>query len=971
MTKQYDPPGLSEEEMLKLELAEVGKPDERKAARELLERLEGTRTDQPYTIGLALSGGGIRSATVSLGVLQKLAQAKLLKHVDYLSTVSGGGYIGSALDWWLRCGETQESMYDTGERFPYGTDDPSTPERPRPPKPSPERPLTPLQYLRSQGNYLIPGNGITLWSGVSMVLRGIFLNLLVWIPITALVVLLLLLFGYCPLINGLPYLMGMTAPGALEAASGLVGSAGTVDVRDTIPPAFLLLLLIAGALFLLFLFGSLNYSLLTWTAQADRREKSTAAGLVPERKWYSWILVGLIALIGLVILGATAFWLMKVGGLLFANLDAFLEVPPKYRTVEGWRWELGLLVVAAILTVICLAKIGYSLTGSNQRRLLAAVVGLAVIAVLRILIDRYFVPFERTNGWERVTAFWQLAFGLGFLAFANYLVGQFIRHLLRHQTIGGSGIEEAVPSTSLLQYHARRVFEWFYGGALFWSLALATVGVLPLVVSYIRFELGGLWAAIGLAMTAAGNLRARAAGHGGFTNFLIAAGAALFAYGILVVGYQMALAFDEGGTGTRTLIGAAIFVAALTGWFVNTNQTGLHRFYRDRLMEAFMPDDKALRDDVNRMACEANEFSLPEAWAGDRAKGPYHIVNTNLVLSNSDARKFRTRAGDNFILSPFLVGSSATGWLRTEGSEFDDMSLASAMAISAAAANPRGAAGGKGVTRNSSVAIVMSLLNVRLGYWVRNPNPRAVKNDPAPPRLHTAVPSRSRRPNHFWPGGFYALSGRGYREHSKWLELADGGHFENLAVYELIRRRCGLIVVVDGGQDNASSYSDLVTAVQRASEDFGAEVRFDMKVWDRPRWDWRDSGPAQLIAKSDNTDYPKGAEFAEKGYFVASIDYGARGGGGWPRRGVIIYLKSTLIPALKIRAKGYRGAHADFPQQTTGDQFFDEEQFEAYREVGYRICAQMIEDLDLTTLFTEEGPPPYAALLANAKFKVS
>src|SRR5258708_19806382 len=51
-------------------------------------------------VGLAFSGGGIRSATFNLGVIQALASKNLLKFVDYLSTVSGGGYIGSWLSSW-------------------------------------------------------------------------------------------------------------------------------------------------------------------------------------------------------------------------------------------------------------------------------------------------------------------------------------------------------------------------------------------------------------------------------------------------------------------------------------------------------------------------------------------------------------------------------------------------------------------------------------------------------------------------------------------------------------------------------------------------------------------------------------------------------------------------------------------------------------------------------------------------------
>src|SRR4029453_712632 len=119
---------------------------------------------------------------------------------------------------------------------------------------------------------------------------------------------------------------------------------------------------------------------------------------------------------------------------------------------------------------------------------------------------------------------------------------------------------------------------------------------------------------------------------------------------------------------------------------------------------------------------------------------------------------------------------------------------------------------------------------------------------------------------------------------------------------------------------------------------------------------------------SELTDYPKGAEFAEKGYFVARIDYGDRGNKGWPQTGILIYMKSTLIPDLAIGAKGYRGAHHDFPNESTGDQFFEEDQFEAYREVGYRICEQMIGELDLAELF-KDGPPPLAKLRQNDRFK--
>ena len=154
-----------------------------------------------------------------------------------------------------------------------------------------------------------------------------------------------------------------------------------------------------------------------------------------------------------------------------------------------------------------------------------------------------------------------------------------------------------------------------------------------------------------------------------------------------------------------------------------------------------------------------------------------------------------------------------------------------------------------------------------------------------------------------------------------------------------------------------------MTAAQRIAEDFGAAIRFDMEV------SGVKSSPANLVAKPHDDEFPKGAEFADKGYFIATIDYGKRGGGAWPEKGTILYLKSALIRNLDLRAKGYRGAHADFPNQSTGDQFFDVEQFEAYREVGYRICAQMLDDLKLCDLFARQQRPSLAKLRRGETFK--
>ena len=119
-----------------------------------------------------------------------MASRDLLKHVDYLSTVSGGGYIGTSLLWWLsglsgrRFGmRPYRDDVPEEERFPYGTDDPSVWRDRAGQAAGPKL----LRNLKENGNYLTPGGGINLMSLIAVVLRGVILNLLFWVPQVALV----------------------------------------------------------------------------------------------------------------------------------------------------------------------------------------------------------------------------------------------------------------------------------------------------------------------------------------------------------------------------------------------------------------------------------------------------------------------------------------------------------------------------------------------------------------------------------------------------------------------------------------------------------------------------------------------------------------------------------------------------------------------------------------------------------------
>lgn len=210
----------------------------------------------------------------------------------------------------------------------------------------------------------------------------------------------------------------------------------------------------------------------------------------------------------------------------------------------------------------------------------------------------------------------------------------------------------------------------------------------------------------------------------------------------------------------------------------------------------------------------------------------------------------------------------------------------------------------------------MALFNLRLGYWVPNP------------AIHRYWRARL---NHF-QSLWYELLPFGYRRSQRYLQLSDGGHFENTGIYELLRRGTELIIACDVGADPDFEFNDLNIAFQRAEQDFGVRVNFD----DDNQWD-------RLISRIGDPEYfrsfPNGVAPAAQGHIVADIKY-ADG-----RRGTLVILKSTFVDDLSIGIQRYKQDNPTFPDQSTADQFFAEDQFEAYRELGYVLAKRMMDDV--------------------------
>ncbi len=454
-----------------------------------------------------------------------------------------------------------------------------------------------------------------------------------------------------------------------------------------------------------------------------------------------------------------------------------------------------------------------------------------------------------------------------------------------------------------LMQHAwwRKQVNILFGRLLKFGVALLVLGSLPMVQQFVEVSLwprlfgadnysafsvnGTLSLISGAGAVWAGwSGRSRSNEAQGIRALLLSAGLGLLLYGLVLWLYNGAfLYFAKLETWWGYLIVPGLGLSFIFGVLANINHVSMHRYYRDRLLTAFLPvyPPYTQQQDPNR--CYLKDLQQTAA--------PYHIINTNLLTLDSPDSKRRARGADNFIFSPLVCGSSATGFASTAEYLGGVMNLATALTISGAAVNPN-----TGVTRSRPLAAVMTLFNARLGYWTRNPaHPPKYSLIRSRPLWHTYV--------------LREMLGLHMDEKSKHVHLSDGGHFENLALYELVRRKCRCIVVCDAVADPAWSFVELVNVIEKVRVDFGASIEIDT----RP------------LRPQDDTDISAAASVTGRIRYVDGSE--AR----------LLYVNTSLIAGLSEDIYGYHRTHPNFPIELTTGQFFDEAQFEAYRELGYQI----------------------------------
>lgn len=841
-------------------------------AEEGVERPGGGEAPQA---GLAFSGGGIRSATFNLGVLQALASSRWLREFDYLSTVSGGGYLGG----WLsalkrRAGNAgmEQTLRDHQGRQPA------------------------IQFLRDYSNYLTPKTGLFSLDTLSAVItywRNFILNQIV---LQSLLLALLLgphfLVGLARSLAAWPY--AGTAALAVAAASAvlsaLLARATTRDGKTAASPNAP-----ACSIGLLLLFC---YAMAVFTLQ----QLENRADFWHQLPLWRVALVSSLAYAGYWALLARGFSQLRGNGYLRSVLWALLAG----LAGGGKLWLLLQALDYGLGIRAPLAQAWYVVAGAFA--VLPPVFALS--AALHIgLVKRSFSDLQR-EWWSRLGGLLlalDLALVLLFLVVALSLpLLAVTADWLRALTL------PAWLLTTLAAVWQGQSAKTGCGQSAGWRDLVARIGPYVFVAGLLILLSAGLsWLLAALEIHADGwQLRQQLCGFQrcGLSDWTALHFAASEQQGM-------------GGGLYAALILAFVGLAVFASSRFDINLFSLHNFYRNRLTRGYLGASAPQRaDTVNRFTGFNAGDDLPLAELAGSPSGPpqrpYHLINTALNLVAGDDLAWQQRKAASFTFTPLYCGykfpDSAPevidAFVPTRAYMHDDATgaeqgpmLGSLMAVSGAAVSPN-----QGYHSSPAVTFLLTVFNVRLGRWCPNPGkPGAALQAMSPPQG--------------WVYLLNELLGR-TNARSDFVYLSDGGHFENLGLYELLRRECRLIVISDAGQDEQMTFEDLGNAIRKCRIDLGAEIHIDVDAIRRD--------PATGLSRS--------------AFAVGYIRY-ASGANGH-----LLYLKPCLQGQgmEPVDVLQYRAEHPAFPHQSTLNQWFDESQFESYRKLGLCIGEQVVRELD-------------------------
>jgi len=298
-----------------------------------------------------------------------------------------------------------------------------------------------------------------------------------------------------------------------------------------------------------------------------------------------------------------------------------------------------------------------------------------------------------------------------------------------------------------------------------------------------------------------------------------------------------------------------------------------------------------------------------------------HVINTTLNLVGGDKLAWQQRKAEPFSITPLHSGCFRLGYRNSrEYGGRDGISIGTAAATSGAAASSNMGY----YTTSPILSLVMTLFNVRLGWWLGNPGSAGGSTFTLPAPKYSVAPVVDEA---------FGLT----NDQNKYVYLSDGGHFENLALYEMVIRRCHIIVLSDGSADGEYHFNDLGNAVRKIRIDLGVPIEF----------------PYMPILAASPEGESQGMYWALGKIRYTCIDKGLNA-----EDGVLLYIKPAVYGKREPSdILEYKKSYPAFPHQSTADQFFDEPQFESYRMLGSfimdQLCGEEISELKLHKIIAE------------------
>jgi len=825
--------------------------------------------EHPRT-ALCFSGGGVRSATFGLGVLHALARLNPspLPTFDYLSTVSGGGYLGAWFSAWAMREEEADPTIPGAEAVT--ADLGILPPLPSTLDPEP----APLLHIRKYCRFLNPKMGLLsadTWTLGATVARNIILNWLILIPLIMLVLLIPVLYV------------------------AVIFFIGTIDESNV---GFHW-----GGVWL-FLIAGISAGVVGTTYIACHLPSLSGNKSGTETSFLRWTLLPL----GISAICLSLHWVWR------------LRIPPHNDYATYQFMMIGALIhgLGGLFGAIWMWSRSIRAPWTTISVLLAAALSGAVAGWLANLAAQWLQILDQ--------------FSLQFFA---CLAVPFVLLSFSAAALLAVGIASQVTNDDDREWWSR-AGGWLLILTFVWLLFSASVLFLPvflqqtwtrLLAAVSTLSIGGIASRLGFSgETAASGLREEKGSREQNSNPIkdrIAklAGPVFLILLVGILGILNTSLVDSLPTwpltsklpGVTQPVVSVLYMMTLCGlailafsWPININRFSLHAMYRARLVRTYLGASRPDREETANKFTDLDEADNPPLACLSKYK-PLHVVNMALNLVGGKNLAWQQRKAESFTASRLRIGSLRVGFQDSkkyaqQGGSGKPFTLGSAITISGAAASPN-----MGYHSSPILSFVMTLFNARLGWWLANPGSHGKGS------WQKDGPTLS-----FSPIINEAL-GR-TNDESTWIYLSDGGHFENLAIYEMILRRCRTIIVVDGSQDKSYTFEDLGNAVRKARVDLGIPIEFPNEL---PMYNGRDSRNLYCA--------------------IGTINYSCVDGtnGDDQRLGTIVYIKACLNGSEPTDVLHYASSDKDFPQQGTGQLWFDESQFESYRRLGSHIVEEI------------------------------